>query len=380
MKILHLFSNWKWTGPAEPALHVAAEQARRGHDVTMAVGDAGGGERHFHDQVRARGVKLLEGMRLRRHFELLPNLADVRFLARHLAAESYDALCCHMANDHWIASRARPRALPIVRASYDPEGPATGLRGGRLMRRATDALVVASPLAELAARRNFPHLADRVFLIEPGIDTERFDAARELPDRRAELGIPADAFVVGLVARVQARRRFDTFLQAVAELRETRPETRALILGTASPQDLEEILGRPGRALGLDGLVQQLGRQRGDAYVALLRALDVLVYLVPGSDGSCRAVREGMSMGLPVLAARRGMLPEILADGETGVLFGEAPGELGRALVELAQDPDRRRALGAAAARAARERFALGRLGDGYEQVLQRVAAPARSS
>ncbi len=383
MRILHLFSNWKWTGPAEPALHAAAALARRGHDVSMAVGDAGGGERHFHDQVRARGVELVEGLKLRRHFEVFPNLADARALARRLAEHPVDALACHMANDHWIAARAR-RLLgrgasvpPIVRASYDPEGPATGLRGRRLLRRGTDALIVASTGAETAARSRVPWLADRTTLVEPGVDTDRFDRDRELRGRRAELGIPADAFLVGLVARVQARRRFEVFLEALAALRETVPGVHGVVLGTASPQDLEQIVLGPARALGLEGRVQQLGRQRGDDYVALLRELDAMVYLVPGSDGSCRAVREAMSMGLPVLAARRGMLPEIVEDGETGVLFDDRPGELSRELAALAADPERARALGAAAAVAARARFGLERLGLGWERVLLDVAPAA---
>ena len=36
MKILHLFSDWKWTGPAEPVLNLCKELERRGHEVTLA--------------------------------------------------------------------------------------------------------------------------------------------------------------------------------------------------------------------------------------------------------------------------------------------------------------------------------------------------------
>ena len=35
MKILHLFSDWKWTGPAEPVLNLCKELEKRGHDVTL---------------------------------------------------------------------------------------------------------------------------------------------------------------------------------------------------------------------------------------------------------------------------------------------------------------------------------------------------------
>jgi len=376
MRLLHVFSNWKWTGPAEPALHVAAAQARRGHDVTMAVGDAHGGDGHFHAQVQARGVQLFEGLQLTRHFEALKNIADVRSLARHLRAEGYDAIFCHMPNDHWIAGRAHARAgvaAPIVRTSYEPDGPLGGWRNGWSLRRATDFLVVASPAAVEGARRRFPALAGRTAMIEPGVDTERFDATRAPADRRSELGFEPDDFLIGLVARVQARREFDVFLEALARLRRVVPNAKALIVGTASPKDLEAIIGRPARDLGLQGAVLQLGRQRGEEYVALLAGLDVLTYLVPGSDGSCRAVREGLSMGLPIVATRRGMLPEIVEDGITGMLVDAGPESLAGALADLAGDARRRRELGAAGARRARERFGLERLGAAYERVLEQV-------
>ena len=38
MKIVHLYANWKWTGPAEPAVSLAAGLARRGHEVTFLPG------------------------------------------------------------------------------------------------------------------------------------------------------------------------------------------------------------------------------------------------------------------------------------------------------------------------------------------------------
>ena len=39
MKILHIFSNWKWTGPAEHALNMAAAHLKSGHEVTFACAE-----------------------------------------------------------------------------------------------------------------------------------------------------------------------------------------------------------------------------------------------------------------------------------------------------------------------------------------------------
>ena len=40
MRILHLYANWKWTGPAEPAVNLAAGQRRQGHEVLFVPGRA----------------------------------------------------------------------------------------------------------------------------------------------------------------------------------------------------------------------------------------------------------------------------------------------------------------------------------------------------
>jgi glycosyltransferase involved in cell wall biosynthesis len=86
-----------------------------------------------------------------------------------------------------------------------------------------------------------------------------------------------------------------------------------------------------------------------------LRAIDVFTFLVPGSDGTCRALLEAAACGIPAVTPRRGALPEIVADGETGLLADESPAALASAWQTLFADPARRAAMGAAAhARAAK--------------------------
>ena len=90
-----------------------------------------------------------------------------------------------------------------------------------------------------------------------------------------------------------------------------------------------------------------------------LAAMDMKVFLVPGTDGSCRAVREAMAMGVPVIAARRGVLPAIVSHDRSGILIDHTPERLAAALVRLAKDPGLRQRLGAAARSTAVERFSL---------------------
>ncbi len=372
MKILHLFSNWKWTGPAEPALNLAAAQRKAGHEVTMAPGDPGEQEAHFLKQIEERGVRLLRGMTLDKHINFLKNRRDIRFLADYLKSNPVDLIHTHLNNDHLIAGRARDRAklkTPIVRSSYDFEGMEPGIRSRYLLKHHTDFLVLPCKTAGLRVASHFRFPLDKMSVIEPGVDTARFDAQRSVPDKREQFQIDRDALLVGIVARVQRKRRFDVFLDAIVKVKEKIPNFHAIIIGGGT--HIEEVAKEPAKKMGLENTVHFSGIQRGDDYVGLLKALDLKVFLFPGSEGSCRAIREAMSMGLPVIGARRGMIPEIVEDGRSGLIIEDTAANLAAAILDLAKNPEKRRRFGRTGAELARKRFPLDRVSRAYEDIYQ---------
>src|SRR5690606_33093344 len=130
----------------------------------------------------------------------------------------------------------------------------------------------------------------------------------------------------------------------------------------------------PVQELGLSDRVHFPGYTDGENYVGLLKAFDVKVYLVPGSDGTCRAVREALAMGKPAVVADRGMLREIVADGVTGYVCDGSPERLSDHLSHLAQDRTGRAAMGREARRVALARYSLpaqaAAVENAYEEVL----------
>ncbi len=119
------------------------------------------------------------------------------------------------------------------------------------------------------------------------------------------------------------------------------------------------------------------GYRAGD-YADVLRAIDVFTFLVPGSDGTCRALLEAAACGIPAVTTRRGALAEIVVDGETGVLADETPASLAAAWEALLGEPARRAALGAAASRRARLLFTAEKLADAVLRLYD-AASSARS-
>ena len=85
--------------------------------------------------------------------------------------------------------------------------------------------------------------------------------------------------------------------------------------------------------------------------------MDLCTSLVPGSGGTCRELLQAAALGLPMVGTRRGAIPEIISNGQTGLLVEEDPRALSVAWRRLLDDSTARREMGEAARRDAHVRF-----------------------
>ena len=99
------------------------------------------------------------------------------------------------------------------------------------------------------------------------------------------------------------------------------------------------------------------GYCRDDELVAAYRSMDVLAYPMPGTDKSCRTVREAMAAGVPVIASKIGFLSELIRDGVDGRLVEPASGPMAAAIVELMEDRSGLGRMAEQSVETARERF-----------------------
>ncbi len=161
-----------------------------------------------------------------------------------------------------------------------------------------------------------------------------------------------DAPRLVVVGRLVPIKGHDTLLRAIARAAR---EVPGLELEVAGAGPLEAELRSQAAALGLDGSVRFLGQVPG-ASAVMERASVVLVPSL--GEGFGMVALEAMERGRAVVASAVGGLPEIVVAGETGLLV--PPGDaaaLAAAVVELAGDPDRARAFGAAGRTRALESF-----------------------
>ena len=112
----------------------------------------------------------------------------------------------------------------------------------------------------------------------------------------------------------------------------------------------------------------------------MLRSCDVFTYIVPGSDGSCRALLEAAACGLPAVASARGAIPEIVVDRDTGLIVEESATALAAAWELLLSDAPRRAAMGASARRRALAHLAPDRLVGEVSRLYEAVLARRTSS
>jgi D-inositol-3-phosphate glycosyltransferase len=202
----------------------------------------------------------------------------------------------------------------------------------------TDGMVVINERSRqrAVARHGIPFETVRV--VEPGIDLDRFSPRRPISENRASFGLKQDAFVVGVVTRIRVSRRLDIPLNALHALASAYPQLQMLLVGRGREGAVGNVVAKPARMLNIFDRMVLAGYCEEDRLVAAYRAMDLLVYPIPGSDKSCRTVREAMAAGVPVIAPAIGFLPDLIEDHSTGRLMALAWESLAKILEELILD------------------------------------------
>ncbi len=376
MRILHVTSDWKWTGPAAPMLQLLLAQRARGCTVELACPeDPTGRPDSLPQHARAAGVEPVLALSRARGAIWWRDSEDARRLESLLGERPFDVVHTWHTRDHVIAVRAtaerRKRGVTrLVRSHRSADSIARVPWNAWLFGRATDGLLCVSPRS--AARNARLRKGRPVLGVFGAVDLERFSPRPPAAALRASLGLSPEHLVIGISARVQRHRRFDLLLAAMARLARAQPAARLLVVGRGT--HLEGTARRPAQRLGIADRVVFAGYRSAD-YPDVLRASDVFTLLVPGSDGSCRALLEAAACGIPAVTTNLGTLPEIVSDGETGLVVAPDPDRLAAAWRSLLENTALRREFGAAARRRAERCFSPDRLAEQVEGLYRAVLA-----
>ena len=209
----------------------------------------------------------------------------------------------------------------------------------------------------------------RITVIHNGVDLRAFSRASDRDQVRGLWHLPPDARVLVTVGRLAPTKGHADLIQALATLLAD-PRWRDLRLLVVGAGALLPTLRQLTDRLGLTEAVTFTGFQHD--VLPLVQAADVFV-LPSVQEGLSLSALEAMALGKPVVACRVGGTPEVVVDGETGILVAPGqPADLARALEHLLSSPEQARAMGAAGQRRVREAFDL-------EQMVSRIETIYRS-
>lgn len=364
MKVAHLVIGGEVAGGQLVALRLARAARDAGHEALFvapvrghftALVEADGFDVHVIDVgrlFRLRALATLRSLIRRERIELVHThtLAAANALGRIGARFSGARVVSHL----HIENHFRAATAPVLRTLDN------------VTARLCSALVAVSEDTRLAyERQGYPR---RIEVVYNGVDGEFAGAGDRV---REEFGVPNGAPLVGEIGRLCDVKGQRELIAALADV----PDVRAMLVGADLEQDgaFQVELERRAADLGVRDRVVFAGRR--DDVPDVLAALDVVV-LPSLTEGLPLVVLEAMAARRPVVATSVGGTPELVVDGETGLLVPPRDaGALADALRRLTGDRALRERMGEAGYRRVRERFSAdattGRILEIYEEALR---------
>ncbi|MBQ7037263.1 MAG: polysaccharide pyruvyl transferase CsaB [Clostridia bacterium] len=352
MKVLHLISGGD-TGGAKTHVFALLDALKNMAEVKIVCLMPGA----FFDEIRERGVEAVL-IEQKSRFDL----SVVSELAKLITEEKFQVVHAHGARANFIASFLKKRVhVPVVTTVHsdyrlDFDGlyrklVYTGLNILSL-RKMDYYIAVSSSFRNMLISRNFR--PNQIFTVYNGMDYSGQMVFEEKEAFAKRVGVPYDpSFTyVGLIGRHDFVKGHDVFIRAAALSAEKDPSLRFLIAGDGEGR--EELL-RLAEEVGIADKLYFIGFIK-DIY-SFINFIDMNT-LSSRSESFPYVLLEGARMKKPTISAAVGGIPDLIRDGETGLLF---PSEDYKAFAEkilmLAQDKEKQEMYGEALYRLATENF-----------------------
>ena len=304
-------------------------------------------------------------------YDHLPEFVDGVFGQAEADAIRYDVLHSHYWLSGAVARELRERwDTPIVHMFHtlgkmkdvvaqrpEEREPARRLSVEAEVVGFADALVAATLAEREQLMRLYGASAERIRVISPGVDTERF---HPIPQALAKerIGLCPDRRTILFVGRIEPLKGIDSLLRAIARVIEERPEMREGLCVSIVGGDLDRIheddemirLQELREELGIGDIVTFLGAKDQDLLQYYYSAAEMVV--MPSDYESFGMVAlEAMACGTPVIASDVGGLAFLVKHGRTGYRVpARDPAALASRITQLLSDEALRRRIGHRAA------------------------------
>jgi len=334
LKVLIVFHDRGFGGIQVHCLTLMEGLVRHGDDVTFC----GPFDGWLAEQCRQRGIPV-EACAFRGLYDVRAHLS----LARAVRRLDVDIVHGHgRRSSFYGAIAARLAGIPSVSTAHSTHA-------WKQLHWNTRVIAVSGAVHDSLVARGVP--AERIATVRHGIPGPDGDATALRATWRRYLGLSGKDVAVVMAARFVRDKGQDVAVEALARLGRSLRNVRLLLLGHASGPWFGHV-SRLAEARGLGDHVRFMGYR--DDVARLLPAMDICI-MPSRREALSISILEASAASVPTIGSRVGGIPEVVSDGETGLLFSCADAdELAACMRLLIEDRTQRRRLG----RNARVRFA----------------------
>jgi len=296
---------------------------------------------------------------------------NIKRLSEFIEKERVDIINAHRGESHLVAALAirwNKNNIPLIRTRGDVRSPQNSIFNKYLNNSLTDKIVTTAEVLKNDYIQKLGIDENKVIKINSGIDENYFHPQPADVHWKSKLGIAEDTLVMGIVGRLSPVKGHKYFIQAADYVLRNCSKRIKFIIAGQDAQIKSSQLQEMTKGLGIENHFCFIGKV--DDVEKIISLLDIGVVSSVGSETICRSALEYMAMGKPVVGTTINAIPEIVSDGLNGILVPPEDGaSMGRALLELLENDQKRIDFGRKSRELIEEKFTLDKLASQTEKV-----------
>jgi glycosyltransferase involved in cell wall biosynthesis len=367
MKVLHVIDSGGMYGAEVMLLNLVIEQVRLGLEPAIAsIGEPHIAEKPLETEAVRRGIRVAK-FRMRPG----PNISGALEILGFARSEKFDLLHSHGYKGDILLGMV-PRAIrkiPVVATLHGRTsmGKMNKMRlyewVDSLSLRYIESAVLVNDAMRVKIRHHNLHVVNNGIPMKEDIQNDSPEAGGTPLDYEI-VDFCREGFTIGAIGRLSEEKGFGLLLEALKMVSETYHDVRLVIIGEGGQRkNLEAIV----KKLELCDKVLLSGyRDRASRYISYF---DLFV-LSSLTEGLPIALLEAMQAGVPIVATRVGGVPEVLENGEAGILVDSSdPVALSEGIMKLIKTPVFRSSLVEKARNVVREKYSSNRMAVEYKKI-----------
>ena len=261
-------------------------------------------------------------------------------LFRILKKAKPDVIHTHSSIDSWLAgSVAKFAGIPVVRSRHISIPIKSVFPNNWLYSRIPKKIITSGEAISNVVTGVSGVIPENVKSISAGVDFRRFDFKIDGGAIRSELGIKAEQPLIGKIGVIRGWKGYDYLLKAAPIVLEKYPDARFVFVGRGPGYEQTQSIAN---SLGLEKVVTLLGHR--EDIPEIMAGLDIQVLASFAGEGTPQVIPQAFAMKTPVVATRVGSVPEMLGQGERGVLVALKNSiDLANGIIKLIENPNIRK-------------------------------------